>query len=157
FGFAVPFDKVTVTPSVTKYAGAWFTGGTPFVESDAGVFTGLLDGGAPGLVGAVGIVNHEGAHKVEVNEERTKVGWGPELPKRSAVALTGREATISGATYHETTAGFWIRLADVRLARPAPPSDLAEGEKWIDVDLTRQTLVAFEGRRPVFATLISSG
>jgi lipoprotein-anchoring transpeptidase ErfK/SrfK len=43
------------------------------------------------------------------------------------------------------------------VAHPAPPADLQPGEKWIDVDLTRQTLVAFEGSRPVFGTLISSG
>ena len=47
---------------------------------------------------------------------------------------------------------------DLTLASPAPtPPDLAPGEKWIDVDLTRQTLVAFEGARPVFATMVSSG
>ena len=34
---------------------------------------------------------------------------------------------------------------------------MAAGERWIDVNLTRQTLVAFEGDRPVFATIISSG
>ena len=31
------------------------------------------------------------------------------------------------------------------------------GEKWIDVNVTTQTLVAFEGDKPVFATLVSSG
>ena len=30
-------------------------------------------------------------------------------------------------------------------------------EKWIDVDLTNQSLVAYEGARPIYATLISSG
>lgn len=38
-----------------------------------------------------------------------------------------------------------------------PPEDLAEGERWIDIDLSEQTLVAYEGITPVFATLISSG
>ena len=31
------------------------------------------------------------------------------------------------------------------------------GEKWIDVDLSEQLLVAYEGDTPVFSTLISSG
>jgi lipoprotein-anchoring transpeptidase ErfK/SrfK len=39
----------------------------------------------------------------------------------------------------------------------APPEDLRPGERWIDVDLSRQTLVAYEGQVPVFATLIASG
>lgn len=55
----------------------------------------------------------------------------------------------------------WIRARD--LARPrlsAPPPEVrAEGvaERWIDVDLKEQTLVAYEGARPVFATLVSTG
>ena len=34
---------------------------------------------------------------------------------------------------------------------------MPSGERWIDVDLTTQTLVAYEGDRPVFATLVSTG
>jgi len=54
----------------------------------------------------------------------------------------------------------WVNAKDVR--RPttaAPPEevDLGAGERWIDVDLATQTLVAYEGERPVFATLVSSG
>jgi hypothetical protein len=39
----------------------------------------------------------------------------------------------------------------------SPPPDVKSGERWIDVDLSRQILVAYEGVTPVFATLISSG
>ena len=35
--------------------------------------------------------------------------------------------------------------------------DLKEGEKWIDVSIHCGSLVAYEGRTPVFATLISPG
>jgi hypothetical protein len=53
----------------------------------------------------------------------------------------------------------WMKLRD--LARPAlaaPPAELARaGERWVDVDLATQTLVAYEGPRPVFATLVSTG
>ena len=42
-------------------------------------------------------------------------------------------------------------------ARPPEGFPLAEGEKWIDVSVFRGTLVAYEGKRPVFATLISPG
>jgi hypothetical protein len=55
--------------------------------------------------------------------------------------------------------GEWMRLRD--LARPTaspPPDQVARpGERWVDVDLTTQTLVAYEGTRPVYATLVSSG
>ncbi len=39
---------------------------------------------------------------------------------------------------------------------PAPPTS-APNEKWIDVNLTRKTLVAFEGDKPVFGALIAPG
>lgn len=37
------------------------------------------------------------------------------------------------------------------------PPGVAEGERWIYVNLTSQTLVAFEGDTPVFETRVSSG
>lgn len=43
--------------------------------------------------------------------------------------------------------------------RAAPPAevDLGAGERWLDVELATQTLVAYEGERAVFATLVSTG
>ena len=38
-----------------------------------------------------------------------------------------------------------------------PPVFLGENERWIDVNLTTQTLNAYEGNKLVFSTLISSG
>jgi len=37
------------------------------------------------------------------------------------------------------------------------PAGLSPGEKWIDVNLSTQTLVAFEGAAPVFDSLVSTG
>ena len=54
--------------------------------------------------------------------------------------------------------GEWIRAADVRVFQAAPkPLLLAKGERWIDVDLDNQILVAFEGDVPVYATMVSTG
>jgi len=44
-----------------------------------------------------------------------------------------------------------------RISVTPPPPDLAPGEKWIDVDLSEQTLVAYEGERPILATMVSTG
>jgi hypothetical protein len=44
-----------------------------------------------------------------------------------------------------------------RITASPPPPDLAPGEKWIEVDLSDQTLVAYEGDRPVLATMVSTG
>jgi lipoprotein-anchoring transpeptidase ErfK/SrfK len=54
----------------------------------------------------------------------------------------------------------WIDAADVRQpTRTAPPEgiDQAHGERWIDVHLESQTLVAYEGAKPVFASMVSTG
>ena len=39
----------------------------------------------------------------------------------------------------------------------SPPGDLEPGERWVDVELGSQILVAHEGITPVFATLVSTG
>lgn len=54
--------------------------------------------------------------------------------------------------------GEWIDLADLHVARvTAPPPTTQDGEKWLDVDTDEQVVVAYEGTRPVFATLVSTG
>jgi lipoprotein-anchoring transpeptidase ErfK/SrfK len=54
----------------------------------------------------------------------------------------------------------WLKATDVRrpsIAAPPPEVDVAAGERWIDVELATQTLVAYEGSRPVFTTLVATG
>ena len=155
FGFAVPFDRILLQPGVTKYSGNWFEAISAAPDPSDG---GADDADAGGVAaGTVGFVTVGFARKLELSEDEKKMTWGAELPKRSAVLLDGRTATVQGTTYHHTSAGFWVRLMDLTLAHPQPPADLGPNEKWIDVDLTRQALVAFEGNKPVFGTLISSG
>lgn len=52
----------------------------------------------------------------------------------------------------------WISAADVRVFEPHdPPALLQPGERWVDVDVDAEILVAYEGETPVYATLVSSG
>lgn len=171
FGFAVPFDRVAIQQGQTKYAGNWFTGENakaellplPYpnlAELDASAQVAVPDAGTDSVAGTVGFITYSGASGVEIGEDakgNPKITWGTPLPKRSAVLLTGRTQVVSGVTYHETAGGFFVMLSQLKPAHPEIPADVGEHEKWIDIDLTRQQLVAFEGRRPVFATLISSG
>jgi hypothetical protein len=54
--------------------------------------------------------------------------------------------------------GEWMRAADLRVARTTrPPPATEPGERWFDLDLDSQVLVAYEGTQPVYATLVSSG
>jgi hypothetical protein len=84
---------------------------------------------------------------------------GESWPRLGWMGLTGRERTKRGTRYLETTGRDWIRAEDATVVAAQPPQgfELAGGEKWIDVSVFRGTLVAYEGTRAVFATLISPG
>jgi lipoprotein-anchoring transpeptidase ErfK/SrfK len=55
----------------------------------------------------------------------------------------------------------WMRARDLLRPKLAPPPEdiggAATQERWIDIELASQTLVAYEGARPVYATLVSTG
>ncbi len=59
----------------------------------------------------------------------------------------------------ETADGFWVARSAVRIVPPRDtfPSIATGSRRWIDVSIKNQTLVAYEGKRPVYATLISAG
>jgi hypothetical protein len=72
--------------------------------------------------------------------------------------LTGKTLEFQGTTYSELTDGTWVKRSQIRESSPGPlPAGLSPGERWIDVNLSTQTLVAFAGDRPIYTTLISSG
>ncbi len=65
----------------------------------------------------------------------------------------GRRVRVE--THGETT---WIARANVRVATIVePPAGTSADERWFDVDLDQQILVAYHGARPVYATLVSTG
>lgn len=52
----------------------------------------------------------------------------------------------------------WMRAKDLRVPTlAAPPPEVREGERWLDMELATQVIVAYEGKKPVFATLTSTG
>jgi lipoprotein-anchoring transpeptidase ErfK/SrfK len=53
----------------------------------------------------------------------------------------------------------WLKTKDVARVKVSEPPPEVQGaaERWIDVDLAQQTLIAYEGKKPVFATLVSTG
>jgi lipoprotein-anchoring transpeptidase ErfK/SrfK len=100
------------------------------------------------------------AHKYTVTTEGDRKRAAAEGPveRFERARLTGQVAQAGGIVYRETTEGWWMKAIDGTYTDPGPPPEgLRPGEKWIDVNLSRQTLVAFEGDRPVYATLVSSG
>jgi hypothetical protein len=78
-----------------------------------------------------------------------------ELAPRTVVTIL--ETSADGRFVRITDAG-WIARADLRAATlAAPPPGAADDERWLDVDVDQQVLVAYEGARPVYATLVSTG
>ncbi len=82
---------------------------------------------------------------------------------RQAVALTGKDKTLDGARYFEIkdakNPGRWLKKDDIIIARkPDEWPTYAKGDqKWIDVSILKQTLILWEGDKPVFVTLVSTG
>ncbi|MFT3764250.1 MAG: L,D-transpeptidase [Minicystis sp.] len=106
----------------------------------------------------IGFVLVKSASKFEYDAEAKTVKVNGSVPKFTAVGLTGATMEHQGKAYRQTSEGWWMRASDGTYTDPGPkPADLGPNEKWIDVNLTRKTLVAFEGDKPVFAALVSPG
>jgi hypothetical protein len=77
---------------------------------------------------------------------------------RSGWILTGRNNGSERGVL-ETTDGAWIAAESLIIGkfREDPAGFSRAGRKWLDVSIKRQMLVAYEGPRPVYATLVSTG
>lgn len=72
-------------------------------------------------------------------------------------SITG-EAEIHGTKFLVADDGRHFRVKDAtRVDAREKPREVGDDEKWIDVDLTTQALVAYVGSQPVFVTLVSTG
>jgi len=102
-------------------------------------------------------VREQGA--VRFTPTSDSVSRGQELPHRGVVKLTGKLKRIASEKYYATHDGDLVRANDVGLV-VAPrtfPKAAEAGEKWIEINTTEQTLVMWEGKRPIYATLVSTG
>jgi len=80
------------------------------------------------------------------------------LSARTAIPILETAEKAGKPTAYRIGEAEWIAAADVRVFQPTdPPRYLQKHERWIDVDLDSQILVAFEGTLAVYATMISSG
>ncbi|MGD0677862.1 MAG: L,D-transpeptidase [Polyangiaceae bacterium] len=97
--------------------------------------------------------------------------WSSPVPAKTPSGARGNSPSgargrFERVTVHEESGpmvriddGMWMLARD--LARPSiapPPKEVEKAaERWIDIDIASQTLVAYEGSRPVYATLVSTG
>ncbi|KYF99074.1 hypothetical protein BE20_32840, partial [Sorangium cellulosum] len=78
---------------------------------------------------------------------------------REAIPLSGASRRVAGVDYLEARDGSLVRADDIVRVDPLPrtPAWAVRGRKWIDVSINQQSLVAYEGARPVYVTLVSTG
>jgi hypothetical protein len=82
-----------------------------------------------------------------------------DVARRGAVRLSGKQRSLDGVFYFEATDGTWLSdrfVSRIGGAKKMPKWAL-DGERWIDVSIRKQALVAYEGTKPVYATLVSTG
>jgi len=93
----------------------------------------------------------EGGRIVQTDE-----AWGV----RTAVGLTGNRVTQEGRVLLETVErGTYLDETDAAVVERGAerPSRAGPADKWIRISILNGTLTAYEGDKPVFATLISPG
>ncbi|MDH7486165.1 MAG: SH3 domain-containing protein [Anaerolineae bacterium] len=65
---------------------------------------------------------------------------------------------VGGADWHRIGPDRWVHGGSVAVASAKPrPSSIGPTERWVAVCLKEQTAVAYEGDRPVYATMVASG
>lgn len=81
------------------------------------------------------------------------------LARREVISLTGERLTEGGREWLRTRDGTWVPASGLRVieSRGDWPEWAASGQIWVDVSIQKQTLVAYEGKRAMFATLVSTG
>jgi L,D-transpeptidase catalytic domain len=154
-GLSAPAERIMVQKPLTDFHGVW-------LGRDDATFATKNHAARKIDQLPVAFVMAYHARRWTLDEGQKNASLAPgepsELDHFDAIGLTGETAKVRDIDYWETDEGFWLRAADITRTEPGPPPErLGEHDKWIDVNLRRQTLVAFEGATPVFATVFSSG
>jgi lipoprotein-anchoring transpeptidase ErfK/SrfK len=82
-----------------------------------------------------------------------------DLARRTAHRLAGKVRKVDGEKYYRLEDGRWVFGKDVGIAVPPGkwPRIARKGGKWIEVDLSEQLLVLWNGQTPEYVTLVSTG
>jgi hypothetical protein len=152
---------ISLSEKVTEDGQSWWhTARGAYVEADAAYEYGTKDFSGVELGDEAqfpfGYVMADDAKLYELDEQGGLRAVGV-LPRRTFVDLS-EEFEVGGKAYMMTAAGQLLRKKDLRLAEPQPvPEGIEPWERWIDVSIGKQMLVAYEGDRPVYVTLVSTG
>jgi len=105
----------------------------------------------------VAFIRTQGAKAYHISKNKAQPA--EELEYRSVHALVGTMRTAEGVKYYRPKDKRWLSQLDVGLALPPAswPEDAEKGKKWIEISIANQTLILWEGKRPVYVTLVSTG
>ncbi len=103
------------------------------------------------------LVRARNAHAYEIHKGRKTKALA--LQRRAAIKLTDKKIFHGKVLHYQTVDGYWLSDREVSRLDPAKrmPAWGKNGERWLDVNVTKQTLVAYDGTKAVFATLVSTG
>jgi hypothetical protein len=96
---------------------------------------------------------------------------GQEWPRLAWVRLTGKKLAVGKERYWEAEGGLYVREQDAVLPRPqeTTPWGAKVGEEdgtgraprgrgtWLEISILGGWMIAYEGTRPVYATMVSPG
>lgn len=174
-GFLAPYGRMIVAKPPTDFHGVWLNTTTP---PDFPPAVAQPDGGAPPywvdkppthLPLAFVTWPHSRKYALSDDPSARSAGAGKKLratrgeeslSRFTPLQLTGEKQLVGGITFWEVegSPSYWMRGDNIDVMNPGPaPADLKPNEKWIDVNLDNQSLVAFVGATPVYATLVSTG
>jgi len=156
----LPGFGVAVVRAVEKPGGS-----EPFGLTTQRLWVPLRDLGAPLHAPGPLAANLEDGDSAWVNVPRASVyaaAGGRAKPRTFVEAMTRlrvlERQTVHRETWLRVDADAWLRERDTTgpVLRP-PPAEARPDERWIDVDLARQMLVAYRGGRALFALPVSTG
>lgn len=105
----------------------------------------------------VAVTRRDDTPTYRVNDRGKLRGQRGSLAMRTWLPMRSRRR-IDGQAFIAYGEGRLVREADVLVIEPAaPPDGVGEGERWIDIDLTHQVLVAYDWKQPRYVTRVSTG
>ncbi|HUH04613.1 MAG TPA: L,D-transpeptidase [Kofleriaceae bacterium] len=152
-----------------KYRGTRSKGGQSFVKTDEGwvpadqatIVDSIDFNGQPLTAVAVGKRLAFVGPRAAPLYDRTgrRLAGVASLERQRYLGEVGAPVSVGGTALVPTTPGGdrFVRTAALSMVDWAPaPAGIGATERWLDVDMTEQLLVAYEGTRPVYVTLVST-
>jgi lipoprotein-anchoring transpeptidase ErfK/SrfK len=103
-------------------------------------------------------VFRSGARRLEMDPVSGALVDRGTVARHTPMVVVRDDLVRGGKRYVVGDDGTVVREPAVRMVTPEPrPPVVRRGDRWIHVRLSTQTLVAYEGDVPVFATLVSTG